>query len=121
MNPTEIRIVDIPKIEFMPEAPYGKCNRWLTVILITPEEFGADPSRIYRTYGAGREEVRLALETENIEARPVWKPMHLQPVFQVEEQSAESKEQGVTNKYRARVIGGKVAEDLFSEGFVCPQ
>ena len=54
----------------MPEADYGRCNRWLTVILITPEEFGAD-----------KEMVRLALEAENIEARPVWKPMHLQPVF----------------------------------------
>jgi len=43
-----------------------------------PEEFGAD-----------RETVRLALEAENIEARPVWKPMHLQPVFQVERLKAE--------------------------------
>ena len=71
---------DIPGIEFMPEAPYGKSNRWLTVILITPEEFDAD-----------REKVRLALEEENIEARPVWKPMHLQPVFQVEEHGAPVK------------------------------
>lgn len=63
----------IPGIEFMPEAPYGSCNRWLSVILITPEAFGAD-----------REEVRLALEEENIESRPVWKPMHLQPVFRAE-------------------------------------
>jgi len=43
----------------MPEAAYGRCNRWLTVILITPEKFGAN-----------REEERLALEGENIEARP---------------------------------------------------
>jgi dTDP-4-amino-4,6-dideoxygalactose transaminase len=61
---------DLPGIEFMPEASYGKSNRWLTVILITAEEFGAD-----------REAVRLALEAENIESRPIWKPMHLQPVF----------------------------------------
>ena len=61
---------NLPGIEFMPEASYGKSNRWLTVILVTPEEFGAD-----------RETVRLALEAENIEARPVWKPMHLQAVF----------------------------------------
>jgi hypothetical protein len=40
------------------------------VILITPGEFGAD-----------REVVRLALDAENIESRPIWKPMHLQPVF----------------------------------------
>ena len=64
---------DLPGIAFMPEAPHGACNRWLSVILITPEQFGAD-----------REEVRLALEAENIESRPVWKPMHLQPVFRAE-------------------------------------
>ena len=67
---------DLPGIEFMPEAPYGRSNRWLTVILITPERFGND-----------RETVQLALESENIEARPMWKPMHLQPVFRVEAQS----------------------------------
>ena len=61
---------DLNGIEFMPEASYGKSNRWLTVVLITPDKFGAD-----------REDVRLALEAENIESRPVWKPMHLQPVF----------------------------------------
>ncbi len=61
---------DLPGIEFMPEADYGRSNRWLTVILIDPDKFGAD-----------REDVRLALEGENIESRPVWKPMHLQPVF----------------------------------------
>jgi len=60
----------IPGIEFMPETPYGKSNRWLTVILITPEEFGTD-----------RETIQQALEDENIEARPLWKPMHMQAVF----------------------------------------
>jgi len=55
----------------MPQAPYGKSNCWLTVILIKPEEFGSD-----------REAVRLALEKENIESRPIWKAMHLQPVLQ---------------------------------------
>ena len=59
---------EISGIEFMPEAPYGKSNRWLTVILITPEKFGAD-----------RESVRLALEEENIEARPMWPPARLRP------------------------------------------
>ncbi|MCG7852928.1 MAG: aminotransferase class I/II-fold pyridoxal phosphate-dependent enzyme, partial [Methanosarcinaceae archaeon] len=63
---------NIPGIEFMPEAAYGRSNRWLTVILITPEKFGADIER-----------VRVALEAENIESRPVWKPMHLQPVFRI--------------------------------------
>ena len=100
----------LPGIEFMPEAPYGKANRWLTVILIKPEEFGAD-----------REVMRLALEAENIEARPLWKPMHLQPVFQVEGRKAH----GATpkqkeNRVRARAIGGEVAEDLFNRGLCLP-
>ena len=83
---------DLPGIEFMPEAPWGRCTRWLTVVLISPDVFGAD-----------REAVRLALERENIEARPVWKPMHLQPVFR-----------------ECRVIGGSVAEDLFARGLCLP-
>ena len=63
---------DLPGIEFMPEAPYGRSNCWLTVILITPEESGSD-----------REAMRLALGPENVEARPVWKPMRMQPVFEI--------------------------------------
>jgi dTDP-4-amino-4,6-dideoxygalactose transaminase len=96
---------DIPGIEFMPEAPYGKSNRWLTVILITPEEFGAD-----------RETVRLALEAENIESRPVWKPMHLQPVFDPQ----ISADLNGKTKYPCRVVGGEVAEDLFNRGLCLP-
>lgn len=61
---------DEPGIEFMPEAAYGTSNHWLTCITVDPDAFGAD-----------RERIRLALEAEDIEARPVWKPMHLQPVF----------------------------------------
>jgi len=49
---------DLAGIEFMPEPELSRSNRWLTVILITPEKFGAD-----------REHIRLALEEENIEAR----------------------------------------------------
>jgi len=79
-------------IEFMPETSYGVSNNWLTVILITPEKFGAD-----------RETVRLALEEQNIEARPVWKPMHLQKVFAA-----------------CRCIGGSVSEDLFNRGLCLP-
>ena len=60
---------DLPGVAFMPEAPYGRSSRWLTVMLLD-EASGKTP-----------ETVRLALEQENIEARPVWKPMHLQPVF----------------------------------------
>jgi dTDP-4-amino-4,6-dideoxygalactose transaminase len=83
---------DLPGIEFMPEAPYGKSNCWLTVILISPEEFGTD-----------REGFRLALEAKNIESRPIWKPMHLQPVFQ-----------------DCRIRGGAVSEDLFVRGLCLP-
>jgi dTDP-4-amino-4,6-dideoxygalactose transaminase len=133
---------DMPGIEFMPEAPYGSCNRWLTVILITPEEFGAD-----------REVVRLALEEENIESRPVWKPMHMQPVFQVAAQSSKLKahsksadykkakrltknssadyadyadykkiksDKNKKNVVKCRVVGGAVAEDLFDRGLCLP-
>lgn len=83
---------EMPGMEFMPDASYGEPNHWLTVILITPELFGAD-----------REAVRLALETENIESRPVWKPMHMQPVFK-----------------ECRKRGGKVAEGIFEKGLCLP-
>jgi dTDP-4-amino-4,6-dideoxygalactose transaminase len=59
-----------PGVSFMPEAGYGDSNAWLTCIVVDPDAFGA-----------GREAIRLALEAEDIEARPLWKPMHLQPVF----------------------------------------
>jgi dTDP-4-amino-4,6-dideoxygalactose transaminase len=83
---------DIPGITFMPEAEYGRSNRWLTCIQVDP-----------LTFGATREDIRLALEAENIEARPVWKPMHLQPVY------AE-----------CRKRGGDVAEQLFDRGLCLP-
>jgi pyridoxal phosphate-dependent aminotransferase EpsN len=83
---------DLPGLAFMPEAPYGRATRWLTCLTIDPARFGAD-----------REEVRLALEGENIEARPVWKPMHLQPVFAA-----------------CRMFGGAVSERLFRDGLCLP-
>jgi dTDP-4-amino-4,6-dideoxygalactose transaminase len=110
------KLNNIRGIEFIPEAPYGRTNRWLTVILITPDKFGAD-----------REKVRLALETENIESRPVWKPLHLQPVFQTyENESSEPETKDFYNsaltggKVLCRVVGGKVAEDLFERGLCLP-
>ena len=83
---------DLPGIEFMPEAAWGRSSRWLTCVVIDPARFGVD-----------RETVRLALAEENIEARPVWKPMHLQPVFA-----------------RSESFGGEVAEDLFVRGLCLP-
>jgi dTDP-4-amino-4,6-dideoxygalactose transaminase len=83
---------DLEGIEFMPEAPWGRHTRWLTTLTIDPDAFGAT-----------REDVRLALEAADIEARPVWKPMHLQPVFA-----------------GCEVIGGNVSEELFEKGLCLP-
>ncbi len=58
-------------VSFFPEPKGSYSNRWLTTILINPEKTG----------GINREDIRLALEAENIESRPLWKPMHQQPVF----------------------------------------
>lgn len=58
-------------ISFLAEPDNHFSNRWLTTILIDST----------LTKGISREDVRLALEKENIESRPLWKPMHLQPVF----------------------------------------
>jgi dTDP-4-amino-4,6-dideoxygalactose transaminase len=82
----------LPGLGFMPEAAYGRGNRWLTVLTLDPQAFGAD-----------REAVRLALEAEDVEARPVWKPMHLQPVFA-----------------DCRCLGGAVSEHLFDRGLCLP-
>lgn len=61
---------DLPGLSFMPEAAYGRSNRWLTAVLIDPELFGASNL-----------EVMEALAARNVESRPVWKPMHQQPAF----------------------------------------
>jgi dTDP-4-amino-4,6-dideoxygalactose transaminase len=61
----------LPGLQFLKEAPNGFANRWLTTVLVDPA----------LTKGTTREAVRVALEKENIESRPLWKPMHLQPVF----------------------------------------
>jgi pyridoxal phosphate-dependent aminotransferase EpsN len=83
---------DLPGISFMPEASYGRSNRWLTCVTIDPAQCRTD-----------RETVRLALEADNIEARPVWKPMHMQPVFA-----------------GARMFGGAVSARLFRDGVCLP-
>ena len=88
----EAALGQLPGVTFMPEAAFGRSTRWLTCFTIDPEKAGVD-----------REQVRLALEAENIEARPVWKPLHLQPVFD-----------------GCEVIGGKVAERLFDQGLCLP-
>ncbi len=79
-------------IRFMPEAPFGRSNCWLTTILIDPEEFGATC-----------EQVRLALEEDNIESRRAWKPLHTQPIYA-----------------NCRARGGQVAETIFDRALCLP-
>lgn len=83
---------DLPGISFMPEASYGRHSRWLSVIVIEAAQYGAD-----------FEIVRQALEGHNIESRPIWKPMHRQPVF-----------------HGARTIGGAIADNLYAQGLCLP-
>jgi dTDP-4-amino-4,6-dideoxygalactose transaminase len=83
---------DLPGIAFMPEADYGRPTCWLTCVTIDPAAFGAST-----------DQVREHLAGLDIEARPVWKPMHQQPVFA-----------------DAEVVGGSAAADLFTHGLCLP-
>jgi pyridoxal phosphate-dependent aminotransferase EpsN len=83
---------DLPGITFMPQAPYGLHTNWLSCFLIDERELG-----ISRDALIGR------LDEANMEARPVWKPMHLQPLYA-----------------GCEVHGGAVAEDLFRRGICLP-
>jgi dTDP-4-amino-4,6-dideoxygalactose transaminase len=82
----------LPGFSFMPEAEGRRSTFWLTTLTVDP-----------RLAGVTREDLRLHLETLDIEARPVWKPMHLQPLYR-----------------DAPVIGGKVSERLFDLGLCLP-
>lgn len=88
-------LADLPGLSFAPDLdhlPGTRCTRWLTVLQLDPARARATP-----------EQLRLALEAENIESRPVWKPMHLQPVFA-----------------GCATLGGAVAEELFTRGLCLP-
>lgn len=87
-----IHLEDLPGLTFVDEMSYGLHTRWLSVMLVDPKTFGMD-----------REQIRLKLEEHNIESRPLWKPMHRQPVFK----DFES-------------VGGNVAELLFEQGLCLP-
>ena len=76
----------------MPEAEYGVGNRWLTAMLVDEKEFGVEPMAVIE-----------ALEAENIESRPVWRPLHVQKVFE-----------------KCRLAGGQVSEDLNRRGICLP-
>jgi dTDP-4-amino-4,6-dideoxygalactose transaminase len=83
---------DFPGIAFVEEPEGYFSNRWLTTILVDPTKSGIT-----------REDLRLALLEENIESRPLWKPMHLQPVFK-----------------DFPYYGGNISEKLFENGLCLP-
>lgn len=83
---------DIPGVKLQPEAPWGTHARWLTCLTVDGDI-------------SDREAVRLALLRDGIESRPVWKPMHLQPVYK---------------QMALPVLGGEVSEDLFERGLCLP-
>jgi pyridoxal phosphate-dependent aminotransferase EpsN len=88
----EQALAGTPGISFLPLPTFGRSNAWLTVIQVDPKAHGRD-----------REAIRLALEKHDIESRPVWKPMHLQPVFA-----------------GCRFVGPGRAERLFENGLCLP-
>ena len=85
-------LAELPGIEFMPLAPYGEPNYWLTCVLVDPNRFGAT-----------HEDIRVALEALDIESRPTWKPLHLQPVYA-----------------DAPTVGGAVAASIYERGLCLP-
>ena len=84
-----MHLSSLPEITFVNEPEGSYSNRWLTCIL-TPS-FSI------------REKIRIALEKESIESRPLWKPMHLQPVF----------------KKNVSFVNG-VSDNLFERGLCLP-
>jgi len=86
----------IEGIEFMPEAEYGKSTRWLTALTVDPG-----------VCKATRDQIIDALEEDNIEARPVWKPMHLQPLYKA-------------SKYYPHMEEESVSDRLFENGLCLP-
>ena len=83
---------DLPGISLMPQASYGLHTNWLSCFLIDAKAFGCSPDALIR-----------ALDEANVESRPVWKPMHLQPLYAGCEH-----------------YGGAVAEALFRRGICLP-
>jgi pyridoxal phosphate-dependent aminotransferase EpsN len=83
---------DVPGFDLMPQAPYGLHTNWLSCFLVDEEAFGCSRDKLIRY-----------LDRANVETRPVWRPMHMQPLY-------ESCER----------YGGAVAEDLFHRGICLP-
>lgn len=86
----------IPGIDFIAELSESRCNRWLTVMTLDPANTEVVPIQVIE-----------ALESENIEARPVWKPMHMQPLF-------------AGCDYFAHLDGVSISDDLFKRGLCLP-
>jgi len=86
----------IPGVGFMPEAEFGKSNRWLTVMTLDPEMIKKSPFELVDY-----------LEEQNIESRPVWKPMHLQPLFE-------------GKKYYTHEENRSISDMLFKKGICLP-
>lgn len=84
--------VGTPGISPMPEARYGRPTNWLSCFLIDEDEFGCS-----------RDELIAHLDAAHVESRPVWKPMHLQPLYA-----------------SSQCYGGEVAESLFRRGVCLP-
>jgi pyridoxal phosphate-dependent aminotransferase EpsN len=82
---------DLPGLTLMPQAPYGLHTNWLSCFLVGER------------FGASRDDILRALEALNIESRPVWKPMHLQPLY------------ASCERY-----GGEVAADIYRRGICLP-
>ena len=86
----------IEGFKFMPEASYGRSTRWLTVLTVEPH-----------LCGVSRDDIIDALEADNIEARPVWKPMHLQPLY-------------AGCIYFEHKVGESISDRLFEQGLCLP-
>ena len=86
----------IQGVEFMPEADYGRSTRWLTALTINPQYSGIN-----------RDQIIDALEADNIEARPVWKPMHHQPLFR-------------NCRYYEHHEGESISDRIFENGLCLP-
>jgi dTDP-4-amino-4,6-dideoxygalactose transaminase len=96
-------------IQFQEEPDGYHSNRWLTCILVDP----------INNKGLTRETIRLAMEDENIETRPLWKPMHQQPVFA----STKNYINGVSDKLFENGLclpsGSNLTEEEFERIFNC--
>lgn len=92
----EEALAGIPGLSFMPELAHTRSNRWLTTLTVNEREAGTTSLDILQ-----------ALAEENIEARPVWKPLHMQPLFS-----------GL--RYYAHEEGVSISEGLFARGICLP-